>query len=189
MVTWQATGGCYSLIQDAYSKLSLSFILSNNICEFFLQKSPVAMRTPSSISRVPRGLLAVVFSAAVLRARFAAKGSSCWSHFSSLGDKNKLWSWTNQISVRTVISLNVTWRILWRKTTEYVKVSFLHLVIQCIPILSEYVSSRIRVILKCTFQQQLTDLFSRTGLCFLLILFEFRSPLWTRFVSWFWRYF
>lgn len=142
--------------------LYLSFFQITFVNSSF-QRSPVAMRTPSSISRVPRGLLAVVFSAAVLRARFAAKGSSFWSHFSSLGDKNQPWSWTNQISVRTVISLNVTWRILWRKTTEYVKVSFLQLVIQCIPILSEYVSSRIRVILKCTFQQLLTDLFSRTG--------------------------
>ena len=142
--------------------LYLSFFQITFVNSSF-QRSPVAMRTPSSISRVPRGLLAVVFSAAVLRARFAAKGSSCWSHFSSLGGKNQLWSWTNQISVRTVISLNVTWRILWRKTTEYVKVSFLHLVIECIPILSEYVSSRIRVILKRTFQQHLTDLFSRTG--------------------------
>ena len=142
--------------------LYLSFFQITLVNSSF-QRSPVAMRTPSSISRVPRGLLAVVFSAAVLRARFAAKGSSCWSHSSSLGDKNQPWSWTNQISVRTVIILNVTWRILWRKTTEYVKVSFLQLVIQCIPILSEYVSSRIRVILKCTFQQHLTDLFSRTG--------------------------
>ena len=142
--------------------LYLSFFQITFVNSSF-QRSTVAMRTPSSISRVPRGLLAVVFSAAVLRARFAAKGSSFWSHFSSLGDKNQPWSWTNQISVRTVISLNVTWRILWRKTTEYVKVSFLQLVIQFIPILSEYVSSRIRVILKCTFQQHLTDLFSRTG--------------------------
>ena len=57
--------------------------------------------------------------------------------------------------MKTAISLNVTWRTLWRKTTEYVKVSFLHLLIQCFPILSGYVSSRIRVILKCTFQQHL----------------------------------
>ena len=124
VVTSQAQGGCYSLIQDAHTKLPyLSFSLVRFVNSSF-QRSPVAMRTPSSISRVPRGLLAVVFSAAVLRARFAAQGSSCWSHFSSLGDKN-------QNSVITVISLNVTWRILWRKTTEYVKVSLLHLVIQC----------------------------------------------------------
>ena len=77
MVTRQAAGGCYSLIQNAYSKfLYLSFFQITFVNSSF-QRSPVAMRTPSSISRVPRGLLAVVFGAAVVRARLAAQGGSC----------------------------------------------------------------------------------------------------------------
>ena len=58
-----ATGGCCSLIQDAHTNyLYLSFFLVTFVNLSF-QRSPVAMRTPSSISRVPRGLLAVVFGA------------------------------------------------------------------------------------------------------------------------------
>ena len=47
VVTSQAQGGCYSLIQDAHTKLPLSFILSGKICRFFF--SEVTCRDEDSI--------------------------------------------------------------------------------------------------------------------------------------------
>ena len=47
VVTSQAQGGCYSLIQDAHTKLPLSFILSGKICQFFF--SEVTCRDEDSI--------------------------------------------------------------------------------------------------------------------------------------------